>query len=56
MPARYIARPKLTDGTLGEWPLCEAHMPFAMVAGWFPIDKIEDGQTNAPHYYNDGGN
>lgn len=42
VPARYIAHAQRTDGTSSEWPICEMHMPFAMVAGWFPIDRIED--------------
>lgn len=42
MPARYIAHPKLIDGSAGDdWPVCEGHCQHAMVAGWFPIDKIE---------------
>ncbi len=40
-PATHIAHPKLIDGSTGEdWPLCSMHMPFAMCAGWFPVDEI----------------
>jgi hypothetical protein len=41
MPATHIAHPKLIDGSSGaDWPVCNAHMQWAMVAGWFPIDEI----------------
>jgi hypothetical protein len=42
-PAAYIASAKrIKDLPPVDWPVCEAHMQHAMVAGWFPIRKIED--------------
>lgn len=40
-PATHIAHPKLVDGSAGDdWPVCAAHVQWAMVAGWFPIDEV----------------
>lgn len=28
------------DGTVLDWPLCETHFQYALIAGWFPIRKL----------------
>lgn len=48
--ATHIANAYATrdDGGSWDWPLCEAHLPYAMVAGWFPIRKVGEGADFDP--------
>ena len=39
-PAVSYGIPVRNDGKMTKWPLCEAHEPMAMIAGWFPITRI----------------
>jgi hypothetical protein len=42
-PAQYIASAQRINGLPPvDWPVCEAHMEMAMIAGWFPIRKISE--------------
>lgn len=36
------------DGSSLDWPLCEGHVPHAMVVGWFPIRKVGDDPPYDP--------
>ena len=42
-PVRYIATPKrITGEAVSDWPVCEGHSEFAMVAGWFPLLTVDE--------------
>jgi hypothetical protein len=39
------------DGSSWDWPLCDAHLQHAMVAGMFPIRKVGEGPPYDPTAY-----
>lgn len=48
-PARYMASAKrINDLPPLDWPVCDAHMQHAMVAGWFPIRTLEEWRAEQP--------
>ena len=47
-PARYMASAKRIDGLPPtDWPVCEEHSQYAMVAGWFPLRTIDEWRSAA---------
>lgn len=50
-PATHMATPRRTTGeSKTDWPLCRAHVDYAMIAGWFPIDEITSQNTSGPSH------
>ncbi len=41
VPATCFGIVTLKDGRALKWPLCDYREPFAMVAGWFPVTRLD---------------